>query len=195
MFTILGFSFPSILVVTIISSLVIAIFIVGLAVSRSYTRRKKQVNNSSYSVTRYCRRQFVSTSCDSLTPSPTINKKQSPEIVNETTRIIKNSFSWPDTSTLHGQDQEKTESSSTESSSSLSNSSTMEHIIEPASLTFGLRWNETTKSLSVRVVSARDLFIHRHNRQPLVIDSYVRIELLSASPANNIQGNSFFFSL
>jgi hypothetical protein len=174
------------MVVTIVSSLVIAIFIVGLAVSRYYTRRQKQVNDSSYSVTRYWRRQLASTSCDTFTPSPIT------EAINETTHIIKNSFSWPEATMLHRQDQEQVESSSTISSSSSANSSIMENIIEPASLTFGLRWDEITKSLFVRVVSARDLFIHKHHRQPSIIDSYVRIELLSTSIEHNTQGNFFF---
>ncbi|CAF3831286.1 unnamed protein product [Adineta steineri] len=181
-----GKSFPSIMVVTIISSMTIAIFIVGLAISKYYTRRKKQVNDSSYSVTRYFRNQLKSTSCDSFTPSPTLNNnKQSTDVINETSRIIKSSFSWPDTSMLRRQDQEQPESSSSISSSSLSNSSTIEHIAEPASLTFSLRWNETTKTLYVRVISARELFIYRQNRQPLIIDSYVRIELVSTSTENN----------
>jgi hypothetical protein len=184
---ILDNSFPSILVVTIISSLLIAILVVGLAVSRYYIRRKKQTNDSSYSIIRYCRRQLASTSCDTSTPSP-ITKSH--EIVNETTRIIKNSFSWPEGNMLTRQDQEQTDISSTISSSSLSNSSTIEQINEPASLTFALRYDENTKSLFVRVVNARDLFIHRHNRQPLLIDSYVRIELLRTSTENNTQGNS-----
>ena len=55
----------------------------------------------------------------------------------------------------------------------------MENIIESASLTFSLRWDEITGTLFVRVISAKDLFIHRHSRQPSIIDSYVRIELLS----------------
>ncbi|UJR15092.1 hypothetical protein I4U23_002059 [Adineta vaga] len=176
------------MIVTLISSLTITIFIVGLVISRYYARRQKQTNDSSYSVTRYRRRPLVSTSCDSFTPSPTTQNKSSMEIVNETTHI-KNSFSWPDTSILNRQDDEQTQSSSTISSSSLSNSSTIEHINEPPSLTFGLRWNEKTKSLFVRVVSARELFIYRHNRQPSVIDSYVRIELLSSTDNKNSQEN------
>jgi hypothetical protein len=190
LFTILDDLFPSTTVVTIISSLVIAIFIVGLAVSRYYTRRKKQVDDSSYSVTRYWRRQLASTSCDNFTPSPTINNNQSSQNVNETTRIIKNSFSWPEANMLHRQQEEHAESSSTISSLSLSNSSTIENILEPTSLTFGLRWDEITKSLFVRVVSARDLLIHRHNRQPTLIDSYVRVELIPNS-TDNTEGSFF----
>ncbi|CAF1369034.1 unnamed protein product, partial [Adineta ricciae] len=175
--------FPSLMIVTLISSLAITIVIVGLAVSRYHTRRQKQTKNSTYSVTRYRRRPLVSTSCDSFTPLPTAaHDKLSMEVVNETTHIIKNSASWPDTSLLSPAVNEQTKSSllsSSSSSSSMSTSSTIEHINELPSLTFGLRWNEINKSLIIRVVSARDLFIHRHNRQPSVIDSYVRIELLS----------------
>ncbi len=183
LFSILDDSFPSLMVVTIISSLVIAIFIVGLAVSRYYTRRRKQVNDSSYSVTRYWRRQLASTSCDNFSPTPI------PEVVNETTHIIKNSFSWPEASMLHRQDREQVESSSTMSSSSSTNSSIMENLIELASLTFSLRWDDITKSLFVRVISARNLFIHKHNRQPSIIDSYVRIELLSTLTDEEPKGN------
>ncbi|CAF3816009.1 unnamed protein product, partial [Rotaria sp. Silwood1] len=164
-------SFPSIMIVAILSSFVIAIFIVGLAISYYHKQRKKQSNDSSYSITRYWRRQLASTSCDNLNSSLITNNKQSYPIVNETTSIIKNSFSWPEASMLHRQDQEQIKCSSTISSSGLSYSLTMEHITEPASLTFGLRWNDITKSLFVRVVSARDLFIYRRHRQPLVIDS------------------------
>ncbi|CAF3728402.1 unnamed protein product [Rotaria sp. Silwood1] len=177
-------SFPSIMIVAILSSFVIAIFIVGLAISYYHKQRKKQSNDSSYSITRYWRRQLASTSCDNLNSSLITNNKQSYPIVNETTSIIKNSFSWPEASMLHRQDQEQIKCSSTISSSALSYSLTMEHITEPASLTFGLRWNEITKSLFVRVVSARDLFIYRRHRQPLVIDSYVRIELIFTSIEN-----------
>ncbi|CAF4938442.1 unnamed protein product, partial [Rotaria magnacalcarata] len=55
----------------------------------------------------------------------------------------------------------------------------MQHIYEQASLVFGLRWDETTGSLFVRVISAQNLFVHRHHRSPTLIDSYVRIELIS----------------
>jgi hypothetical protein len=174
------------MVVTVVSSLVIAIVVVGLAVSRYYNRRQKQTNESSYSVIRYGRRHLPSTSCENLTTVSITNEKQSHTIVNETTRILKNSFSWPEAKMLHQQDSEQTDISS-----SLSNSSTIEQFIEQPSLTFALRWDDNTKSLFVRVVSARNLFIHRHNRQPLIIDSYVRIELLRTSTENNTQGNLF----
>lgn len=181
------------MIVTLISSLAITIVIVGLAISRYHARRQKQANNSTYSVTRYRRRPLVSTSCDSFTPSPTTgHDKLSMGVVNETTHIIKNSFSWPDTSLLKQTDNEQTKSSSIlTSSSSMSSSSTIEHINVQPSLTFGLRWNEINKSLIVRVVSARDLFIHRHNRQPSVIDSYARIELLSPEAINGSLGKRF----
>lgn len=164
------------MVVTIISSLVIAIFIVGLAVARYYIRRKKQVNDTSYTINKYSRRQFASTSCENFSPIIT------PKVVNETTQIIKNSFSWPETNMSHKQDQEQMDSSSSLSSSIL------ENLIEPTSLTFSLRWDDITKSLFIRVINARNLFIHKRNRQPLIIDSYVRVELLSASTENNNQG-------
>ncbi|CAF1168807.1 unnamed protein product [Adineta ricciae] len=175
------------MIVTLISSLAITIVIVGLAISRYHARRQKQTKNLTYSVTRYRRRPLVSTSCDSFTPSPTAaHDKLSMGVVNETTHIIKNSSSWPDTSLLSRADNKQIKSSSlsSSSSSSMSTSSTIEHINELPSLTFGLRWNEINKSLIIRVVSARDLFIHRHNRQPSVIDSYVRIELLSPETIN-----------
>jgi hypothetical protein len=173
------------MVVTIISSLAIAIFIVGLAVSRYYTQRKKQINESSYSIARYCRRQHTSTSCDNMTPIPIQTNQQLHETINETTRIIKNSFSWPEATMLHQQEQ----SSSTISSSSSTDST----IIEPTLLTFSLRWDENIKSLFVRIINARDLFIHKRNRQPLIIDSYVRIKLLRISPETNTPGNLFLF--
>ena len=163
---------------TIISTALIAVLVVGLVVSRYYIRRKKGVNDVSFNVSKYWRRQLASTSCDNISSLSTTNNERSHQVINETSGILKSSFSWPETSLLHREEFE--------SSSSLS---TIEHLIEPTSLTFGLRWDELTKSLFVRVVSARDLFIHRHNRQPSVIDSYVRTELLSTSTENNTQGN------
>lgn len=171
------------MLVTLISSLAIALVLVGLAVSRFYARRQKQAGDSSYSVTRYRRRPLASTSFDSFAPSPTLNCKPTTQVVNETTHIIKNSFSWPDTSAMHRHEEEPGKSPS-----SLSSSSTLEHISEQPSLTFGLRWNDTNNSLFVRVVSARDLFIQRRNRQPALIDSYVRVELLSTSKSSDGQG-------
>ncbi|CAF3799329.1 unnamed protein product [Rotaria magnacalcarata] len=179
---ILGHSFPSIMIFIIISSFVIAILIVGLAIARYRIQRKNPANASTYSITRYWRRPWASTSCDNLATLSIPENKKSYPIHCETTGIIKNSFSWPETSMLHRQDQ----CASAKSSSALSYSLTMERIAEPASLTFGLRWDEITKSLFVRVVSARHLFIHRRHRQPLVIDSYVRLELTSTSTESNI---------
>ncbi len=168
------------MIMTIIASLLIVVVIIGLAISRYYTyynRRKNESKDLSYSVSRYWRRQFTSTSFDSIISSPPIrNNPQNIEEVNETNRILKSSFSWPEATLLH-QQQETRECSS--KISSLSNSSTMEQISQSASLTFGLRWNETTGSLFVRVINAQDLLIHRRNRQSSLTDSYVRIALLS----------------
>jgi hypothetical protein len=178
------------MLMSLVSSAVIILFIVGLLVSRYYIRRQKQTNHSSYSVTRYCRRQLASNSCDSLTLSPILNDSPVNPVVNEKTRIIKNSFSWPEATMLHRDQQQQQQQqqqheltpwSSTMSSSSLSTSSTMEHLYPPASLTFGLRWDEGNRTLHVRLVSARDLFLHRRQRQLTLIDSYVRIELLPSS--------------
>lgn len=155
----------------LISSFLVAVSIVGLAISRFYTRRKQLADEPSFTMTRYCRRQPASTSCDSLTPSP------APRHLHETTQIIKNSFSWPEVTRIAEQQQHHHGS---ECSSSISSSSlTMEPILEPASLTFGLRWNEGTSSLFVRIVSARNLVVHRQTSTPL--DSYVRVQLLSSS--------------
>lgn len=175
------------MVVTIISSVIIAIFIVGLAVSRYYyTRRQKQVNDSSYCVTRYCqrRRQRTATSCDNMIPISIKTNQQLHETINETTHIIKNSFSWPEVTMAQQQDQ----SSMTISSSSSTDSS----FIEPPSLTFSLRWDENIKSLFVRIINARDLYIHKRHRQPLIIDSYVRIQFVTEA---NIPGNLLFSPL
>ncbi len=172
------------MIVTLILSLLIVVFIIGLAISRYYTyynRRKNESKDLSYSVSRYWRRQFASTSFDSILTSPPIKTNPSSSIqdVNETTRIIKSSFSWPEATLIHQQQQqEKAECSSTISSLSLSNSSTMEQILESASLTFALRYNQITSSLFVRIINARDLFVHRRNRQTSLTDSYVRVELL-----------------
>jgi hypothetical protein len=171
------------MIVTLVSFLAaVAAAIAGLVMIRYYTRRKTDARDSSYSVSLYGRRQLVSTSVDSLTPSPVEKANQ---ISHETTRIIKSSFSWPEATLLHQQGKEK--ASSTISSASLSNSSTMEHIFEPASLTFAIRWNGITKSLFVRVINARNLLVHHRNRQPTLIDSYVRIELISTEN-DNTQG-------
>jgi Ca2+-dependent lipid-binding protein len=176
------------MIVTLILSLLIVIFIIGLAISRFYTyynRRKNESKDLSYSVSRYWRRQFASTSFDSILSSPPVKTNPSRSIPegNETARIIKSSFSWPEATIIQQQQQqqqqEKAECSSTISSSSLSNSSTMEEIVGSSSLTFALRYNQITHSLFVRIINARDLFVHHRNRQSSLIDSYVRIELLS----------------
>jgi hypothetical protein len=177
------------MIVTLISSLMVAAFVIVLAVTRYYTyytRRKNQSKDLSYSVSRYWRRQFASTSFDSLNPSPPVkNDHPNTQEINETTRIIKSSFSWPEATLLRQQQQqqqqqqEEGECSSTISSSSLSNSSTMEHLLETTSLTFGLRWDQITGSLFVRVISAQDLLVQHRHRQPILIDSYIRVELIS----------------
>ena len=185
------------MLVTVISSLLIAVFIIGLAATRYYAyyhRRKNQSKDLSYSVSRYWRRQFASTSFDSIVTSspPAKNNQPSIDEVTETSRIIKSSFSWPEATLLHQQQQqqqEKGECSSTISSSSLSNSSTMEQMLESASLTFALRYEQITTSLFVRIVNARDLFVQRHNRLSSLIDTYVRVELL-AMENNTSQGIS-----
>lgn len=196
-FIIAGDPFPYAMVITFISTLLIAVLIIGLAVSRYYTyynRRRNQSKDLSYSVSRYWRRQFASTSFDSLTTSPPVltkNTHPSTENINETARIIKSSFSWPEATIHHQQQQEKLECSSTISSTSLSNSSTMEHFNEPTTLTFGLRWDEVIGSLFVRVINARDLLAHYRNRQLTLIDSYVRVELLSTE-RDDTQGRYLF---
>lgn len=175
------------MLVVLISSILIAGFIIGLAVTRYYTyyyRRKSQSKDLSYSVSRYWRRQFASTSFDSI-PNVSPPVKSNPENIdeiNETTRIIKSSFSWPEATILHQQQQQqqedKTDCSSTISSASLSNSSTMEHILESASLTFALRYDSTSSVIFVRIINARDLFVQRQHRRSSLIDSYIRVELL-----------------
>ena len=172
------------MILTVVSSVIAVAAILGMAIFRYYartSRRSQLAKDSSYSVSRYWRRQLPSTSFDSSTPHP-----QSMEETNETTRIIRSSFSWPEVSVLHKQQQqpppEKGEASSPmSSSSSLSTSSTMEQIVEPASFTFSLRWNETTDSLFVRVISARNLRLPHRQRSSNLFDSYVRIELISTS--------------
>jgi len=179
------------MIVTLISSVIIAVFITGLAATRYYkyyNRRKNESKDLSYSVSRYWRRQFASTSFDSVVSSPPIrNNQPNNQEVNETTRIIKSSFSWPEVTLLQQQQQqEKGECSS--ANSSLSNSSTMEHILEStSSLTFALRLDELTGSLFVRVINAQNLLAHCRNRQPTLMDSYVRIELL-LTESDNTQG-------
>ena len=140
----------------------VVLFIIGLTVTKyykHYNRRRKQSNDLSYSVSTYWRRQFASTSFDSLTSSPPLKTNlQTGQEANETNRIIKSSFSWPEATLLRQQQQGKGECSSPISASSLSNSSTMEHIFETASLTFGLRWDEITATVFVRVINGKRSF-------------------------------------
>lgn len=177
------------MLLVLISSILIAGFIIGLAVTRYYTyyhRRKSQSKDSSYSVSRYWRRQFASASFDSIVNAspPAKSNLENIDEINEKTRIIKSSFSWPEATILHQhqqqqqQQQDKIDCSSTISSTSLSNSSTMEQILESASLTFALRYDATNSSIFVRIINARDLFVQRHNRRSSLIDSYIRVELL-----------------
>ena len=174
------------MLLVLISSILIAGFIIGLAVTRYYTyyhRRKSQSKDLSYSVSRYWRRQFASTSFDSIVNAspPAKSNPENIDEINETTRIIKSSFSWPEATILHQQQQQqqdKTDCSSTISSTSLSNSSTMEQILESASLTFALRYDATNSSIFVRIINARDLFVQRLHRRSSLIDSYIRVELL-----------------
>ena len=183
------------MIVAIISTCAIAVLLIGLAAMRYYTRRKNQANNSSDGIIKYWRRQLTLKSSDNLTPLTITNDKQWHRNVQETKCIVKNSFSWSGVSILHQQNQEQNKYFSTISSSSLSYSSTVEYMFKSASLTFGLRWSEITQSLFVRVISAENLFIHRLHRQPLIIDSYVRIELVSTSSENNNRQSKLVFFL
>ena len=194
----LGHSYSLTMILTMISSSILLAAILGLAIFRYYaraSRRSQLAKDSSYSVSRYWRRQLPSTSFDSSTPHPASRTlQQTTTETDESTRIIKSSFSWPEASLLHQQQPEKGESSSTfSSSSSLSNSSTMEQLVEPASFTFSLRWNESTDSLFIRVISARNLLLPRRQRSSNLFDSYVRIELL-ATGENGNRSISFFLS-
>lgn len=192
--------FPHAMVLILISSILIVGFIIGLAVTRYYTyyRRKYQSKDSSYSVSRYWRGQYASTSFDSLVTSSPSSKTNPANVdeINETTRIIKSSFSWPEATILQQQQQqqaEKTDCSSTISSTSLSHSSTMEQILESASLTFTLRYDANLSSLFVRIINARDLFVQRHHRRSSLIDSYIRVELLCTENQSS-QGIFFVFN-
>ncbi|UJR31586.1 hypothetical protein I4U23_019073 [Adineta vaga] len=175
--------FPLTMFVAIISSLMIVGFLLGLVATRYFTYFKRRQNDSKnlpYNLSNYDRRKFASTSFDSLTPSPSVksNLHANAEI-NETSRIIKSSFSWPEGALLHhDQQQQKQQQEKDECLSTMSNSSTMEHIYEPASLTFAVRWDDNLRSLFVRIMNARDLLVYRRNRQSILIDSYVRIELI-----------------
>ena len=152
----------------ILGTIIIITLILGLLISRYYHQRHRQVNAKHFSS------RLTSTSCEQFSfPSQTI--------VNETTHIIKNSSSWPEANMFSRQDQEQIQSSSSSSSSQL----------EPTSLTFSLRWDEKIKSLFVRVISARDLFRQKPYRQSLIIDSYVRIQLISANNEPNPSSKIF----
>ncbi|CAF3578270.1 unnamed protein product [Adineta steineri] len=178
-----GYPLPSMMIVGIISSLMMVIFIIGLAFTRYYIynkRRKTDPKDLSYSVSNYWRQPVPSTSVDSFIPLPIDNSRhQSNQEINETSRILKSSFSWPEATLLHQQQQQQEKGEYASTISSLSNSSTMENILQPASLTFTIRWDEKIGSLVVHILNAKDLFVYRRNRQPTVIDSYVRIELVS----------------
>ena len=196
-FRILANSFPYAMILTILCSLVFAFVIIGLAINRYYIyykRRQNQSKDTSYSVSRYWRRQYPSTSFDSLNLSPpsssTITTPNNSSN-NESTRILKNSFSWPATTLLQQKkvnSDDKHECSSTISSSSLSHSSTMDHLYPSASLTFSLRFDQQTDSLFVRILNAQNLYIPRRNSSNSLIDSYVRIELLSQDTVNFSKG-------
>lgn len=189
---------PSMMVLTLVSSMIIAVLVVGFVVIR-YIKSFRKTENfsskdvSSYSVSRYWRRQLASNSFDQLIPSPTIKKKSKNDEGHQT---IKSSFSWPEGTLVQQQQQqrekgptnEESSSSTISSSSSLSNSSTMEQINEPSSLTFSLRWNSSTKSLWIRILNARNL---RRCRSMNLLDSYVRIELISSES----QGKQMSFRL
>lgn len=152
-------------------------------ISRYYNQRQQQVKSSSSHSTianntaaAAASGRLTSTSCEHF-PSTS-----STTIVNERTPIIKTSYSWPEANMLAREDQEQIQSSS---------STPME---QPTSLTFSLRWDEKIKSLFVRVISARDLFSQNSSRQPLIIDSYVRIELLSTNDQTHPPSKIFFRS-
>lgn len=170
------------MLIAIISSLTIVGFLLGLIATRYFTHRKRRqcgLKNSTYSLSNCDRRKFASTSFDSLVPSPPVKSSlQTNTEVNETSRIIKSSFSWPEGALLHHQQQDQQQIKD-DCLSTISNSLTMEQIYQSASLTFTLRWDPNLQSLFVRILNARDLLVYRRNRQPAIIDSYVRIELIS----------------
>ncbi|CAF0922745.1 unnamed protein product [Adineta ricciae] len=170
------------MLIAIISSLTIVGFLLGLIATRYFTHRKRRqcdLKNSTYSLSSCDRRKFASMSFDSLVPSPPVKSSlQTNTEVNETSRIIKSSFSWPEGTLPHHQQQEQQQGKD-DCLSTISNSSTMEQIYQSASLTFTLRWDPNLQSLFVRILNARDLLVYRRNRQPAIIDSYVRIELIA----------------
>ena len=117
----------------------------------------------------FFRRRFPSCP-NNMTPISTAIHQQ----LCETRYIIKSSFSWPEVKMSRQQAQSPLTISSSSSSTDVS-------LIQPASLTFSLRWDEKIKSLFIRVLNARDLYIHKHHRPRLIIDSYVRLQLLHPS--------------
>lgn len=154
---------------TILSSIIIIIFIIGLFISRYYHQRHKPVKSSSNA------KHFSSRSCDHFPLS-------TQTFVNETTHIIKSSSSWPEGNMFSRQDQEQIQSSSSSQ-------------LEATSLTFSLRWDEKIKSLFVRVISARDLFRQKSSRQLLIIDSYVRIQLIPTDNDTNLTSKKILLLL
>lgn len=175
------------------STMMIAVFVVvfivaivalfGLSVFRSFKNRRLSPKDESCRVSRCWRRQLPSSSFDQTL---TISDKNRLISSHQSSRVIKNSFSWPEAILLNEQQQQthrnfsgKDESSPTLSSASLSTSSTLEQIIEPASLTFSLRWNEQNKSLFIRVINGRNLISTRRHQSLDSIDSYIKLELMS----------------
>jgi hypothetical protein len=166
-----GFTFPSSMLIPIVAFLLIILPIVGLTLVRYCTRRQQLAHHLSTDSLHGNRRQLTRLSCDSLSHLPILDRSLSNQTIDETMRTMKNSMSWPETVVRHQQQV-------TSSSSSLS---TVEHIYMPASLTFGIRWNPNEQILVIRLISAHDLYLYRHCRQGTIIDSYVRIELVSSS--------------
>lgn len=181
----------------ITASVIIAACVIGLAIIRYYTYQKGRKKDFTNNISKYWQNKVPSISFDSLHPSPPMSNKhshsQTHQEINEMTRILKSSFSWPEATLVHQHKQqpyEKDECASTTSFSSLSNSSTMEQIAQPASLMFSLRWDEVKSSLFVHIIHARNLFVRRRNTQAVLIDSYVRIELIPTENEHN-QGRHF----
>ncbi|CAF4726409.1 unnamed protein product, partial [Rotaria socialis] len=95
-----GDPFPFEILLTIILSVVFALFVVGFVATRfliNTNRRRKDSKDSNYSLSRYWRRQLVSVSFDSINPSTStnINTVLTHHDTNEMSRIMKSSFSWP----------------------------------------------------------------------------------------------------
>lgn len=178
-------------IVALISSVVVIVLVVGFAVFRYYLLSgrsffKSSSSDSSYSIVRYWRRQLPSNSFDNncISTSDQVGLHPTNDDVNETSRIIKSSFSWPEATLLHYKQQDNQQNTN-ESLSSLSNSSTFEQFSEPASLTFSLRWIKQTNSLFIRVINARNLVFTRRYHSSNLLDSYIRIELMSTDDEGN----------